>query len=73
MTQYDSAFSYLARHFVSVTWIDRTTGERESANKGIGAPFEMSGFVVSVSDQWYLATAGHILEDLNLLRRRDLV
>lgn len=64
MRQYDSAFSYLARHFVSVTWIDRTTGARESANEGIGTPFEMSAFVVSVSDRWFLATAGHILEDL---------
>jgi len=64
MTQYEGAFQFLARHFVSLIWVDRTPGPRASANNGIGTPVNVSAFVISVSGEWFLATAGHILQAL---------
>lgn len=60
-----TAMSIAYKHFISLRWIDRTPGDRATANEGLGTPFRVSGFVVSVSGEWFLVTAGHILEDVD--------
>ncbi len=57
---------FFARHFVSIGWIDRTPGERSSANEGLGQPFNVSAFVMQVCGDWFLVTAGHVIEDLKV-------
>ena len=64
---------FFARHFVSIGWTDQTPGERSSANKGLGQPFNVSAFAMEVSGEWFLVTAGHIIEDLKVSQRKGQV
>ena len=63
----------VARHVVSLQWVDRTPGDRLSANEGTGYPMASSGFVVSIQSYWFLITAGHILKDIETARSNGQV
>jgi len=69
----DNIVGFFARHFVSIAWVDRTPGLRAVANNGVGTPFNISAFVVSVCGEWFLLTAGHIIEDLKAAKSRGQV
>ena len=47
------------RHFVSLT-CDYYDGKK----KGSGERFVTSGFLMSIADVWYMATAGHVINDI---------
>ena len=65
MTQDNVALRLLSRHFVSLTWLDCTPCPHANANHHNRTPHDASAFVISVSDEWFLVTAGHILKDLH--------
>lgn len=54
----------LLHHCVRLGWVDRTPGERAAANNGFGEHLSVSGFVVSVRDEWFFLTAGHVFRDI---------
>ncbi len=56
----------LARHFVSLFWVDEPADAQGRILRGDGRHFEVSGFVLSVRDHWLLVTAGHVLRDIDL-------
>lgn len=55
---------YVGKHVLSLNWLDRTPGGRGEANRGQGTPFALSCFIISVFDEWFLVTAGHVLKDI---------
>jgi len=50
----ENLLSFFANHFVSMGWTNKTHEERESA----------SGFIVSIIDEWFWVTAGHVLKHI---------
>lgn len=73
MSRYDDAEAYMRRHFVSIHWRDVTPGKAASCNDGYGVLHDVSAFVISVRDKWFLATAGHIIRQLREARRAGQV
>lgn len=67
-------FEYLidsiARHFVPITWVDVPRSGTQSI-KHAERTFAVSGFVVSVCGNWFLVTAGHILEGIRARQSAD--
>ena len=54
-------YRYLSKHIVVMTWFD------QDVKKDVGDEwryFAISGFVMSFEDKWFLATAGHIVRDI---------
>jgi hypothetical protein len=61
-------FEQLLRHVVSFAGAYRSKKDPEKVD-----PFNYSGFVITVGKQWYIVTAGHILQDLDTaLKRGDI-
>jgi len=54
--------SYLFRHYVRLRCWDQTPGETANLNAGNGNPIVASGFILSVSGEWFWITAGHVME-----------
>ena len=69
----DGIMGFFGRHFVSIAWVDRTPGSRAVANNGVGTVVNISAFVISVRGEWFLVTAGHIIEDLKAAKSRGQV
>ncbi len=68
------AVQFLGRHFVNLCWIDETPNSvHGKANKGLGKPFTTSGFVISVQGNWFLITAGHILNDIQIAKNKGQI
>lgn len=62
-------YRYCSKHIVVMTWFD------QDVKKNIEEPwryFAISGFVMSFEDRWFLATAGHIVNDLEYNRLNGL-
>lgn len=69
-TDYSSAelfnfWSVARRHLVSLGYTDRSSGNSADYRGGQGRAYRVSGFVVSVSDEWYLVTAGHVMREIH--------
>lgn len=60
----EDVVGYLAKHFISLGWFDKTPGARAVENSGRGCYNNASGFLISVQNQWFWVTAGHIFEDI---------
>jgi len=60
---------YVSRHFVVMTWFQQHV--RDHAQDATWRYFAVSGFVMSFGGDWYVATAGHILEQLEENRVRQ--
>src|SRR6266496_4083031 len=60
----DRTIAFFARHFVRLGWTDTTPGERSAMNEGLGQIGNASCFIISVRDQWFLITAGHVIKDV---------
>ena len=62
----NDSIRFLCRHLVSFGWIDCTVNERGDR---IGEPRVhcQSGFIMSFQGVWMLATAGHVIQDLETL------
>jgi hypothetical protein len=54
------------RHFVSLTCDHWQGKKRESLER-----FVTSGFLISIRDVWFLATAGHVIEEINTLLKQE--
>jgi hypothetical protein len=52
---------FFGQHMVGLAWID---APRDGARPADSRYCVASGFVVQAGDQWFLVTAGHIIEDL---------
>jgi hypothetical protein len=50
---------YAGRHIVGVIWEDAEPGESKPSDG-----FAFSGFILAAYGQWFLITAGHIIEDI---------
>ena len=62
-------YRYCSKHIVVMTWFD------QDVKKSVDEPwrfFAISGFVMSFNDRWFLATAGHIVKDLEHNRLNGL-
>ena len=69
MTEQEQVIRLYGRHCVSLCWFD-TSPAVAGENEGRGKRFDVSGFIISVSRQWYLITAGHILHDIDEAMRK---
>jgi hypothetical protein len=61
---------WLSRHFVRLGCQDRTPGQRDHLNNGAGYPGSFSGFVASVRGEWFMITAGHVIEEIEKAMQR---
>lgn len=62
-------YRYCSKHIVVMTWFD------QDVKKNIEEPwryFAISGFVMSFENRWFLATAGHIVRDMEHNRLNGL-
>lgn len=62
-------YRYCSKHIVVMTWFD------QDVKKNIEEPwryFAISGFVMSFKNRWFLATAGHIIRDMEENRMNGL-
>lgn len=62
-------YRYCSKHIVVMTWFD------QDVKKNIEEPwryFAISGFVMSFENRWFLATAGHIIRDMEHNRLNGL-
>ncbi len=59
----------LGRHIVSLRGIYRAPNG--TANSGNNIPFNFSGFVFNVREDWFLLTAGHVLSKISDARAKD--
>lgn len=63
----DQILDQLRTHLVGLSWLD-VLSEPQKGNKArerdCPEAFAASGFVLSVQDQWFLCTAGHVLHGL---------
>ena len=57
-----NAMRWLSRHLVSLSCSHFVTKDRSDPRY-----FIISGFLVSMNDMWYLATAAHVLDDIDQL------
>jgi hypothetical protein len=69
---------FLGKYFVSIGFFDRTPPNEKHPgfahlNDGMGEYHSISAFVVSVKDVWFLITAGHIIKDIETVRREGRV
>ena len=55
-------FRYASRHFVAMTWFQKDV--RDPAKEVPWQYFAVSGIIMAFGDTWYLATAGHIVDQL---------
>ena len=73
MYQYPSReelVGFFARHFISLGWFDKTPGERSTENSGRGHYENVSGFVISIRDNWFWITAGHVIERIRIAKEK---
>lgn len=63
--------NYVGRHIVSLRGVYRNAGEADNAyyNK----PFNFSGFVFNLREDWFLFTAGHVLKSIGDLRSNNTI
>jgi hypothetical protein len=54
-------YRYCSKHIVVMSWFDQDVKKSEEDDWRY---FAISGFVMSFEDRWFLATAGHIVRDL---------
>jgi hypothetical protein len=74
MLNHDMAMDYLSRHCVLLCWIDQTPGTLHgNANSGLGKPFTVSAFLISMRNNWFLVTAGHVLGDIEKARTKGQI
>lgn len=62
----DQILDQLRTHLVGLSWLDVLSEPRKgkkSRERGHPEAFAVSSFVLSVQDQWFLCTAGHVLHD----------
>lgn len=64
-----SKYKYCSKHFVSLNWFDQDIKKHPKDEPW--RHFAVSGFVMSIEDQWFLATAGHILHDIEYNRKNN--
>lgn len=64
---------FLAQHFLSLTWQDRTPASRGGSPNPIGRHVAVSGAVVSIAGNWFLITAGHILAEIAEAREQGQI
>ena len=73
ITSAEQAITYLhnlfSHHLVAVVCVHRLVAEHGAA-KSLWHNFLCSGFILCNGDNWYFATAGHCLKDLQKLRQR---
>lgn len=55
---------HYGRHCVTLSWLD-SSSPWASENEGRGRAHHVSGFIAAVRDQWYLITAGHVIQDID--------
>ena len=60
-----NAMRWLSRHLVSLSCSHFVTRDRSDPRF-----FIISGFLVSMNDMWYLATAAHVLYDIDQVLTR---
>ncbi len=48
------------QHFISLSCYDWVPNKRDTVER-----FATSGFLISVRDKWFLATAGHVIQQIN--------
>jgi len=73
MYQYPSReelVGFFARHFISLSWFDKTHGQRSTENSGRGHYENVSGFVISIRDHWFWVTAGHVIEKIRIAKEK---
>src|SRR5207253_8331651 len=59
-----------ARHFVSLIWVDAPIDPNRQ-NSAEYRPISVSGFLIEVSGRWFIATAGHVLRQIDQLLQSD--
>ncbi len=57
-------FKNVRQHFVSLRGVDKTPNDTADLNEGMGVPFNYSCFVIAIGQDWFLITAGHVLEKI---------
>jgi len=62
-------YRYCSKHIVVMSWFDQDVKKPEEDDWRY---FAISGFVMSFEDRWFLATAGHIVQDLEHNRLNGL-
>ena len=60
---------WFARHFVRLGWLAYPPGTPDPVDPAQGQPGSASCFVLSVRGEWFLITAGHVLEEIAEARR----
>ena len=60
-------FKTIGRHFVALTCRQRLPN-----TTGIGSYFAASGFVISIQNEWFLITAGHIFQKIEEAKRHGV-
>lgn len=62
MDREKSIVSFLSKHIIMMRFIFKKGDEQEQS-------FQITSFVFSVSDRWYLITAGHCIDQVDLYRK----